>query len=296
MSTQVTTAFVQEYVRGIDMLVQQADSRLRGAVRVETGVVGKQAFFDQIGAVNAIVRTGRHTDTPQIDTPHARRMVPMKDYEWADLLDEPDKVRVLNDPTNAYSQNAARAMLRAMDDEIIAAASANAFTGETGTTSTPLPAGQKVGVGSGTGMTVAKIQQAARILKENENDPDEPWYLVVAAQQEEDLLNDATSTSSTNLVTSRDFVADQPLVTGSIQRFMGFNFIRSQRLASIAGPDRICLAFRQSAITLAIARDSMGDIGPRRDKSMSMQVFYRMTLGSTRMEEEGVVEIHCRET
>jgi hypothetical protein len=46
MSTQVTTAFVQQYSANVQMLSQQMGSRLRDAVRVEN-MTGKNAFFDQ---------------------------------------------------------------------------------------------------------------------------------------------------------------------------------------------------------------------------------------------------------
>jgi hypothetical protein len=49
MSTQVTTAFVQQYAANVTLLAQQKGSKLRDAVRVEN-VTGKQVFFDQIGA------------------------------------------------------------------------------------------------------------------------------------------------------------------------------------------------------------------------------------------------------
>jgi hypothetical protein len=48
------------------MLSQQKGSLLRSAVDVET-VVGKNAFFDQVGVASAVKRTTRHADTPQMD-------------------------------------------------------------------------------------------------------------------------------------------------------------------------------------------------------------------------------------
>jgi hypothetical protein len=87
-------------------------------VRLES-VTGKNAFFDQVGSVTAVLKTSRHSDTPQIDTPHARRRVSLGDYEFADLIDQQDKVRLLIDPTSSYAQAAAMAMGRAMDDVII---------------------------------------------------------------------------------------------------------------------------------------------------------------------------------
>ena len=113
-------------------------SRLRAAVDVET-VTGKNAYFDQVGVTAAVERTSSHADTPQIDTPHSRRRVSLADYEWADLIDDQDKVRMLIDPTSSYAKAAAAAMGRAMDDVIITALGGTAYTGETGSTSTALP-------------------------------------------------------------------------------------------------------------------------------------------------------------
>lgn len=99
MSNQITTAFVQQYSNNVQMLSQQKGSLLRNAVDVES-VVGKNAFFDQVGKATAVKRVSRHADTPQIDTPHSRRRVTLVDYEYADLIDNQDKVRMLIDPTS----------------------------------------------------------------------------------------------------------------------------------------------------------------------------------------------------
>ena len=89
MSTQITTAFVNQYAANVTMLAQQKGSKLRDAVRVEP-VNGKQAFFDQIGATAARRRTSRHSDTPRMDTPHSRRRCAIEDFDWADLVDQED--------------------------------------------------------------------------------------------------------------------------------------------------------------------------------------------------------------
>ena len=96
MSSQVTTAFVQQYNSNVQLLSQAKGSLLRGAVSVES-ITGKNAFFDQVGVATAVKRTTRHSDTPQIDTPHSRRRVSLVDYEYADLIDNQDKVRSLID-------------------------------------------------------------------------------------------------------------------------------------------------------------------------------------------------------
>jgi len=66
MSSQITTAFVQQYSNNVQMLSQQKGSLLRGVVDSES-VRGKNSFFDQVGVATAQKRVSRHSDTPQID-------------------------------------------------------------------------------------------------------------------------------------------------------------------------------------------------------------------------------------
>lgn len=285
MSIQVTTAFVQQYRTGVEMLVQQKGSRLREAVRVESGVVGKNAFFDQIGATTAVARTSRHADTPQIDTPHARRRVSLVDYEWADLIDDQDKIRTLNELTSPYQQNAAAAMGRAMDDVIIGAFDGTAFTGETGSTSTVFDTTNFQIASGSSGLTLAKLLTAKEKLDAAENDPDEPRYVVCTAKQFTDLLN-------TTEIKSADYNTVKALAQGHVDTFLGFKFIRSQRLG-LSGSDRKCFAWRKSAMLLALGKDIKAQISERADKSYATQVYYSMSIGASRMQESSVVLILC---
>jgi len=290
MSNQITTAFVQQYSSNVQMLSQQMGSVLRGVVDVES-VTGKSAFFDQVGKTTAVVRSSRHADTPQIDTPHSRRRVTLADYEWADLIDNADKVRLLIDPTSSYAKAAAAAMGRAMDDVIIAALGGTAYTGETGSTSVSLPAGQKPYSASQTdGLTVAKLLNAKKILDLADVDPSLPRFLVCGPTQISDLLN-------TTEVKSSDYNTVKALAMGQLDSFLGFKFIVSNRLKLDATntDDRLAYAFTSDAIKLAIGQDVLARIDERADKSYSTQVYYAMSIGATRMEEEKVVEIACDE-
>jgi len=209
MSSQITTAFVQQYSANLQHLSQQKGSRLRGAVRVEA-VRGKQAFFDQIGSQSASVRTTRAADTLLNDTPHARRMVTLADYEVADLIDDQDKLRMIVDPTSSYAQAQAFAIGRSMDDVIITAATGDAKTGETGGTTTALPSGQKVAVnlsGSNEGLTIGKLREAKYLLDNNDVDPSIPRVMVVGPKQIQDLLEAPTSPAQTSTPSRRWFRA-----------------------------------------------------------------------------------------
>lgn len=287
MSTQITTAFVQQFSSNVQLLSQQMGSRLRGMVS-EEAVTGEKAFFDQVGAAAAVKRTTRHGDTPLVETPHSRRMVTMDSYEWADLIDDSDKVRMLIDPTSAYARTAAAAIGRAMDDAIIAAALGAAKTGKSGTTSTSFLSSNVIPGGS-VDMTIEKLIKAKSLLDQSDVDPSIPRYICVSPRQIEALLN-------TTAVTSSDFNTVKALVQGDIDTFMGFRFIVSNRLALDSGTNvRSCFAWAEDGIKLAVGKDVMARIEERADKSYATQVYYCATFGATRMEEEKVVKIDCDE-
>ena len=194
MSVQISTAFVNQFSSNVALLSQQTGSILRGAVSEES-VTGEKAFFDQVGATAAIKRTSRHGDTPMVETPHSRRQVTLDTYEWADLIDDSDKVRMLIDPTSTYAKAAAAAIGRAMDDSIIAAATGTAQTGSAGATATALPASQQIAGGSAN-LTIAKLIEAKKILDLNSVDPSIPRHIVVSPSQIEALLGTTKVTSS----------------------------------------------------------------------------------------------------
>ncbi len=132
---------------------------MRDAVRVEN-VVGKNAFIDQIGSATAALRTSRHADTPQMDTPHDRRRLSLADYEYADLVDDQDKVRMLIDPTSsmhALLPTASGSCKWMMSSSLLQQALQD--TGETGSGSASLDAtANSVGSSSSNdGLTLAKL-------------------------------------------------------------------------------------------------------------------------------------------
>ena len=286
MSTQITTAFVNQFSSNVQLLSQQKGSLLRGSVSEES-VTGEKAFFDQVGSSAAIKRTSRHADTMIQDTPHSRRMVTMDTYEWADLIDDSDKVRMLIDPTSTYAQAAAAAMGRAMDDSIISAATGTSKTGSSGSADTDMISGNIIAHGSAD-LTLAKLIQAKKILDEGSVDASIARYIAVAPAQIEALLG-------TTQVQSADFNSIKSLVQGEVDTFMGFKFIMSTRLA-VASNIRTCFAWAEDGLKLAVGKDVMAKIDERSDKSYATQVFYCSTFGSTRMEEAKVVSVLCDES
>lgn len=306
MSQQITDAFVQMYNANVMHLSQQKGSRLAGAVRKETQK-GKSQFFDRVGQVAAVLRVGRHSSTPQLDTPHSRRMVTLADYEWADLVDDQDKIRMLTDPTSEYAMAAAWAFGRSKDDVIIAASLGSAYGGETGTTVIAHPNSQKYAANDGSAfsnLNVRTLRAVKRIMDSKEVEGKR--YIAATSSQIESLLAQTE-------VTSADFNTVQALVKGEVNTFMGFEFIRLERLAltssttataatgvvgagvSLTGTNRACFAWAEQGLLMSTGEDFITKMSERDDKGYAMQVYCRMSIGATRMEEEQVVEIICKE-
>lgn len=294
MSVQITTAFVEQYKGNIELLTQQMGSKVRAYVDVES-INGKAAFFDQVGATGARERPSRHTDTPRMDTPHSRRRVTTVSYDWADLIDNEDMVRTLNNPTNAYAQVAAAAMGRTMDAVILDAAIGTAYTGVAGGTSTALPSANVVAAAS-TGLTIAKLRSTAQIMDLGDADVDGRVF-VYTTKQKHNLL-------ATTEVTSADYNSVKALVHGEVDTFMGFKFVEvngfrtdgTTRIVPVSSTTRRCVAFCKGGLKLALGMDIKGRITERPDKNYATQVFYSMDMGATRMQESKVVRVDCLET
>lgn len=293
MSFQVTTAFVEQYKANVYHLTQQRGSKLRKAVRTES-VTGQNAYFEQLGAVSARKRTSRHSDTPRMDTPHSRRRVSLEDFDWADLVDNEDQLRMLIDPTSPYAEAAAMAMGRAMDDAIVAAADGTAYTGVDGSTPTAFDSNMVVDVqtvwpgvsAADTGLNVAKLIAASRLLGQNDVDPDEEKFLAANARQISSLLKD-------DKLSSHDYNIVRPLVEGQVSKYMGFTIIPCNRIGVDSNSDDKVLFWAKGGILLGLGKDISTRIGERADKNYAKQVFASMTIGATRMEEARVGYIEC---
>lgn len=299
MSNTIDQAFVKQFSANVMMLSQQKGSRLRAHVRNESQK-GEVAFYERLGATAAIKKVNRHGDTPLVNSIHSRRGVYMNDYEWADLIDDQDKVRMLIDPTNPYVQSAMMALGRTIDDEIIAAALGSANAGKEGTTLVPLPAAQYVGVPALAAFDVATLIRIKS--KFGQNEVDGKLHLAVSQKEIDSLL-------ASTQVTSADFASVKALVNGEVTEFMGFTFHRTERLpvggitATIASDGSVtlvtgngdtarrCFAWAEDGIVFASAIDMQSRISERDDKSYATQVYARGTWGATRLEEEKVVAV-----
>jgi len=316
MSNQITTALVEGFKNNILMLSQQTDARLFGKSRNETQN-SETDYYERIGSTEANDILDRHGDTPLNNTEHSRRGVTLNDADWADLIDKMDRVRLLIRPDDAYVKGAVAALNRKKDDIFIAAALGNATSKPSLAGSTilvPLPSTQKlVAVHSDevTGATNLNVFTLTLINKKfDEADVEETSmkYLAYSGSQKQALLNDDKATGA-------DFTEIKALFRGTIDTFAGFKFIRSQRLpvttavtayypatgelggaSNLAAGARRCFAWVEDGMLSAHGEDLLARITERDDKRFSTQIYVAHSVGATRMEEEKVVEIICKES
>jgi hypothetical protein len=310
MSQFITEAFVTQFADNIYMLSQQKGSRLRPYVRHETQAA-KAKGYDRIGAVDVVEKTGRHSNTPQLDTPHSRRWCFLKDYEWSDLIDDQDKIRILNEPTSEYVMAAMWSMGRKMDRVIIDAASAVIKTGEDigSGADAPLPNSQRLAASDGTAFSNLNSKTLIAIKsKFGVNDIDDSIRLHIAVNQRQidGLLAD-------DKVTSGDYNTIKALVRGEVNEYMGFTFHRTNQVGvsadglsasvstGVVGTGsstdgfRKTVAWAEDGLILAVGKDMVSRISERADKSYATQPYACMSIGATRMEEEKVVVTYCKE-
>jgi len=293
MSYDIPVSFVEQFRDNVYVLAQQKGSKLASGVRQEM-VTGKSAYFERMGPTEAVQRTSRHADTPLVSTPHSRRKVSLADWEWADLVDDQDQVRLLIEPTNPYAMNAAAAMGRTMDDEIVEGIRGPSFAGETGGTTVNLPASQRLTEGGTAGLTLEKIVQSRTKLLAADVDPDvTPFHFAVHPNQLQEMLTQEKLTSA-DYNSVRALVSGDPVVANG---FMGFNWHITTRVPYKEGSStlRDTLVWAQDGICCAKGKEVNVKITERPDKSYATQVYACMTIGATRIEEDKVVVVESHD-
>lgn len=294
MSINLANHYAQQFATNIELLLQQKGSKLRGLV-TEASYMGEQASpVDQIGAIAMQPVVGRFEPIGRVDADTDRRWVLPSDFDLNQLVDSFDKLRLLQDPTSKFVENAMNAAGRQIDDLIIDSFFGTAKTGKSGSTSTSFLAANQVAVNFGasanTGLTVAKLRQARKILMSNEVEMDsDPITVVATAAQMDNLLAEAQ-------IISLDFNEKPVLMDGKIQRFLGMNFIHCERLDVDGSSYRRIPVFAKSGMHLGLWNDIKTDVTQRKDlKGHPWQAYVYMSMGATRLEEKKIIEIKCAE-
>ena len=291
----VDEALVKQYTDNINIQVQQKGSRLRKWCNYDT-ITGESKSVDHLGPTEAQELEGRHADTPLTDPSHERRWITPTPKVVAHLLDGPDQVRMLENPTSKYVMNQAFAIGRSQDRAIIKAANATVKSGKEGQSTTAFPAGNTIPVNyvesgspANSKLTVGKVRRVKALVTDAMVDDTEPMVWVCTSFEIQDLLQDPE-------VTSADYNTIKALVNGEINYWMGFNWqqVSSKLLPYTGATDiRTNFAWAKSGMTFAETEAMMMRITERADKNYATQVYARGDHGAVRMEEPLVYEILC---
>lgn len=309
MASSISTSMVNTFSSNVYHLSQQKDSRIWSLFGRKETVRAEEAYFDRMGTTEAMEKLSRNADTTYVDVPYDRRRLTMRDYFWATLVDKEDKLRLIHSPESEQAKAARAAMARKMDDIAIAALLGTVYTGKTGAVPVVLPDSQKLIAHNEAGtafdhFNLSTLRDLKLKFDVNEVE-DENRYIIMSSLEINNLLRDDKMTSS-------DFASVKALVRGEIDSFMGFKFVRSERLpvttSSIANADftdgsigdgagavaagsRRNVAFAASAMIAGIGADVTARVTEMPNKHYAQQVYLSMTLGAMRMEEVKVVEI-----
>ncbi len=286
MSNLITEAFVQQYRSNVQHLYQQKGSKLRGTTRAVT-VNAKRHYFERLGATAAVKKTVRHSDTPLVNSQHSRRMVEMTDYEWADLVDQTDKIRMLISPESEYAMNAASAFGRAYDDAIIEAFAATAYSGETGGTAVAFDSSDQAGdVDNASAALTTTIVLNAKTALDVKEVPSGDRFFLLSPEYMNQLLVGTTIPAS-----SSDYNTIKAMVQGDVDTWCGFRFITTNRLPLAVATEYYSFAWHKDSMGVAMGKDFGARIIERADKSFSTQVYTSASFGATRIDGNGVYRL-----
>lgn len=258
----------------------QERGKLRGTVRLKTGVVGSTHRFPKLGSGLASRRVPQ-TDVTPMNLQHSNQTVTLEDWNAAEYTDVFDDQKTNISEREELAGSIAAAIQRREDQLIIDALEA---------TTTTLTVASSIG-GANTDLNVAKLRRASRLLGDNSVGEDEDLCYVGSYVGREALLAQEETTSS-------DYNTVKALVNGSIDDFMGFNFkwiaTRAEGGLDLTGGDRSTFAYAKSAVGHAIGIDQRMEINyiPQKTSWLANALF---SGNATEIDDGGVVDITCDE-
>lgn len=259
---------------------------------------GERKRYDRLQKQTSQLRTERKAQTPIQDTSNDSRWCYRQTFDLANVLAEEDarNLAPLVLPQSDYIKSHAMAYARDLDQVAINAASGAVITGELGTTSTAFAdSTQLIGkdgtigsdTGTGTGLTLAKLQSAVQILNEADLMDSRERVIVVSPKAITYMLQQQKATSS-------DYATIRALMDGTINSYMGFTWKISNLLPK-SGNIRSCLAWIKGAIKV-VKGGMRTTIDRLPEKSNATQIYSSWDLSGTRVYDEGVIKINIDET
>jgi hypothetical protein len=283
MAQSITNAFVTLFDAEVKQ-AYQADSVLRGAVRLRSGVQGNTYKFPKLGKGSATARIPQ-TDVTPLNVTYSQVSCTMSDYNAAEYSDVFHQAKVNFDERSELVQVVSKAIGRRLDQLIIDAldgASSPSTVAKTVVTS---------GSAASSNLNVGKLIASKKAL-DAKNVPFDDRHLVCHANSLAGMLGDERAISG-------DYASIKALVSGEINTFLGFKFHvvgdRDEGGLPLSTNDRSVFAFHRSAIGMAENMAMKTEINYVPEKT-SFLVNSMFSAGSVAIDDEGIVDITCDES
>jgi hypothetical protein len=235
---------------------------------------------------------------------------PDPDY-LATLVDNEDKLLTKVDLQGGEVMTHAGAIERCRDDAFLGGFFGDMITGKTGTTLNAFPAGNVIArdyagpnvAPAVSGMTLAKIRRARRILARNFVDLNQSLYLALTSQQVEDLTNDAKAVNTDYLnAVKPKWSEDGKFLIG----LAGFEFIEIElsnplfdnaglTLTTDGNADRKCPFWSADGMVTAEWEELFTSVDKLPTQHFSAQVYSRTQLVASRTDQNRCGYIACDE-
>ena len=296
----VEQSFQLTFRDNVKLATQQFQSVLRPYVDEKMCTAEAEMASDIIGAGEYFEATGKERSNPENDPNWTRRWLVWRDaIHSGSYLDKADKMRRANDPSSQLMRFHMSNVQRGVDDRILGLEKngtigtggllGNISEGKYPGSSTGLPAAQTMAAG-GAGLTMSKL------LSINEQFLDDDFIkgmgrtvMAISSKQVTDLIGMITAAGG-----NVNMAEQKQIVEGWVARFMGIDFIHSNRLPK-TGTTRTCVAWKTDNIVLGIWEDVNGDVFNDTHVGNVPYMEVEARMDCTRLEDKGVIAVECTE-
>lgn len=238
MSQFHPVTFQTKFKNNIELQLQQTQNLLEQAVVVtDDASAEKIVIKDLVGNNLPQEDDERHGQTKWSNRSRDRVWLskPNELYD-TELVDDADKLATSIDLMGTATQSAVATINRAKDRRILEGFYGSIISGKDGTVTTAFPGGQIVPVATGgvgaQRMNTAKLRAANKLLAQGFADMSMPRYMVLTAEQNDDLLTEVPATSADFAASFKGRVNDAGQLTG----MLGFTFIPMELANPLLGP------------------------------------------------------------
>lgn len=301
----ILARYVPGFRSNLNLSPQQLTSRLINAVDSDLNYSepGEGFNLDDVGESDPEDVATRVPNTPDKFLGSSRRVANFTEFHDSAWLDNVDKAKLLEDPTNKTMAALMAGRWRHADKKIMAAGLGNAYQkdSEGALNAVSLPASNIIAANyqsyvhdaetipaanADYGMSIGKLIGANAILDESELEGDR--FITLSPL-------DIASLLTRTPVTSEHYASVKALNAGTVDQILGFHVkkLATKRFLTVSTNRRL-MAWIKPAIAYAGRPVTNARISIRADKSDTPQAFYKTSHAAGRRYDEGVVEIQVK--